>query len=108
MIDASNVKKGQTGFVIHEFKAVPVTVSSIEDISYHGTSCYQFHCKEINNESFWTLYTMKEAYEKLLQILLKSKQTIQENLDKEKQKKRFIKNQINELKIKLKDLNDTK
>lgn len=47
---------------------------------------------------------MKEAYEKLLSILVKSKQTIQENLDKEKQKKRFIKNQINETKIILEGL----
>lgn len=104
MIDGSRLEKGQTGFVIHEFKAIPVTISSVEDIAYHGTPCYKFHCKEINNESFWTLYTMKEAYEKLLSILVKSKQTIQENLDKEKQKKRFIKNQINETKIILEGL----
>lgn len=104
MIDGSRLEKGQTGFVIHEFKAIPVTISSVEDIAYHGTPCYKFHCKEINNDSFWELYTEKEAYEKLLSMAIKGKQTIQENIDKEKSKKRYIKERINNIKIILEGL----
>ena len=99
-----NIKVGEKGFVVHNFKVVEITVNSIVDISKHGSPYEVIYCAEISDEYFNCLLTEKEAYEKLLGILKNSKQTIQENIEKEKSKKRYIKEQIEAIKLKLGEL----
>lgn len=87
MIHASdNIKENTQGYVIHKNKIVPVTVSCVEDISYHGSSCYVIHFKEIPKETFFSMYELSE--------LANAKQTLTVYLQK----------QINSLKSKRKDI----
>lgn len=101
---ASDLQSKETGFVIYNFLVHKVTVSSIKDISYHGSPCYVFHTKEIENEHFFELYTEKEAYEKLYNILLKSKETIKNRIINENKKKKYIKTQLQIVLNKIQDL----
>ena len=76
MIDASEyLKRNTKGFVIHNNKVVAVTVSSVEDISRHGSSCYIIHFKELPRETFFNMYSSSELVEakRDLSTLLKKK-----------------------------------
>ena len=48
------------GFVIHNNKVVAVTVSSVEDISRHGSSCYIIRSKELPRETSSSMYSLYE------------------------------------------------
>lgn len=87
MIHASEyLERNTKGFVIHDNKIVPVTVSSVEDISRHGSSCYIIRFKEIPRETFFSMYELSE--------LAVAKRDLTNSLQK----------QIDSLKIKRKEL----
>lgn len=89
MIHASEYLERDTkGFVIHKNEIVPVTVSSVEDISRHGSSCYILRFKEIPRETFFSMYELSE--------LATAKRDLTNSLQK----------QIDSLKIKRKELKD--
>lgn len=89
MIHASEyLERNTKGFVIHDNKIVPVTVSSVEDISRHGSSCYILRFKEIPRETFFSMYGLSE--------LAAAKRDLSNSLQK----------QINSLKIERKELKD--
>ena len=87
------------GFVIHDNKIVPVTVSSVEDISRHGSSCYIIRFREIPRETFFSMYDLSEEVEakKTLSIIL------QKEIDSIKKKRKELRAQIKSLKSQLKD-----
>lgn len=64
-----NIKIGDTGYVIHKREIIEVTVSSIVDISYHGSASDVFFVKEISGEYFRDLYDLNEVKEALLKCL---------------------------------------
>lgn len=100
MIHASEyLERNTKGFVIHDNKIVPVTVSSVEDISRHGSSCYILRFKEIPRETFFSMYELSElaAAKKTLSIIL------QKEIDSIKKKRKELRAQIKSLKSQLKD-----
>ena len=61
MIHASEyIKENTQGYVIYKNEIVLVTVSSVEDISRHGSSCYIMNVKEIPRETFFSMYELPE------------------------------------------------
>lgn len=95
MIHASEYLERDTkGFVIHDNKIVPVTVSSVEDISRHGSSCYILRFKEIPRETFFSMYELSE-----LAIAKRDlTNSLQKQIDSLKIKRKDIKTEIKTLK----------
>ena len=69
------LERNTEGFVIHNNKVVPVTVSSVEDISRHGSSCYIIRFKELPRETFSSMYSLSEEVQarKDLSTILQNK-----------------------------------
>ena len=69
------LERNTEGFVIHNNKVVAVTVSSVEDISRHGSSCYIIRFKELPRETFSSMYSLSEEGEakRDLSIILQKK-----------------------------------
>lgn len=64
MIYASEyIRENTQGYIIYKNEIVPVTVSSVEDISRHGSSCYIIHFKELPKETFLSMYALSELAE---------------------------------------------
>lgn len=100
MIHATEYLERDTkGFVIHDNKVVPVTVSSVEDISRHGSSCYIIRFRELPGETFFSMYSLSEEVEakKALSIIL------QKEIDSIKKTRKELRAQIKSLKSQLKD-----
>ena len=95
MIHASDyIKENTQGYVIHKNKIVPVTVSCVEDISYHGSSCYVIHFKEIPKETFFKMYQLHELNEAKQDLAT----SLQKTIDTLKLKRKDIKAEIKTLK----------
>ena len=61
MIHASEyIEENTQGYVIYKNEVVPVTVSSVEDTSRHGSSYYIMHVKELPKETFYSMYELSE------------------------------------------------
>lgn len=89
MIHASEyIEENTQGYVIYKNEIVLVTVSSVEDISRHGSSYYLMHVKEIPKETFYSMYELSE--------LAAAKRDLTNSLQK----------QIDSLKIERKELKD--
>lgn len=95
MLHASdNIYKGTHGFVIHNDIIHSVIVSSVEDISYHGSSCYVIRFKEIPNTTFFKMYETFE-HDKAREDLATS---LQKKVDSLKEQRKSLKSQIKALK----------
>ena len=89
MIHASEyIEENTQGYVIYKNEIVPVTVSSVEDISRHGSSYYIIQFKEIPKERFSSMYALSE--------LAEAKRDLSNSLQK----------QIDSLRIERKELKD--
>lgn len=94
MIHASEyLERNTKGFVIHDNKIVPVTVSSVEDISRHGSSCYIIRFKEIPRETFFSMYELSELAEAKRDL----SNSLQKQIDSLKIKRKDIKTEIKAL-----------
>ena len=100
MIHASDYLERHTeGFVIHNNKVVPVTVSSVEDISRHGSSCYIIRFKELPRETFSSMYSLSEEGEAKRDLSI----ILQKKINSIKKTRKELKAQIKRLKSQLKD-----
>lgn len=100
MIHASEyLERNTEGFVIHNNKVVAVTVSSVEDISRHGSSCYIIRFRELPRETFSSMYSLTEEAEarKDLSTILQNK------INSIKKTRKKLKAEIKLLKSKIKD-----
>ena len=93
------LERNTEGFVIHNNKVVAVTVSSVEDISRHGSSCYIIRFKELPGETFLCMYSLYEEVQarKDLSTILQNK------INSIKKTRKELKAQIKRLKSQLKD-----
>ena len=87
------------GFVIRGNKVVPVTVSSVEDISRHGSSCYIIRFKELPGETFSSMYSLSEEGEAKRDLSI----ILQKKINSIKKTRKELKAQIKRLKSQLKD-----
>ena len=87
------------GFVIRGNKVVPVTVSTVEDISRHGSSCYIIRFKELPGETFSSMYSLYEE----VQARKDLSTILQKKIDSIKKTRKELKAQIKRLKSQLKD-----
>lgn len=95
MIHASEYLERHTeGFVIRGNKVVAVTVSSVEDISRHGSSCYIIRFKELPRETFSSMYSLSEEGEAKRDL----SKSLQKQIDSLKIKRKDIKDEIKTLK----------
>ena len=101
MIYASDLPaRGTKGLVIYKNKLHNVTVSSVGDISYHGSPCYVIHCKEITGESFFSMYDVSEeaeAKQKLVSFLQTEINTLKQQKKKIKKNIKAIRTEIETL-----------
>ena len=93
------LERNTEGFVNHNNKVVAVTVSSVEDISRHGSSCYIIRFKELPRETFSSMYSLYEEVQarKDLSTILQNK------INSIKKTRKELKAQIKRLKSQLKD-----
>ena len=95
MIYASEyLERNTEGFVIRGNKVVAVTVSSVEDISRHGSSCYIIRFKELPRETFFSMYELSELAEAKRDLSA----SLQKQIDSLKIKRKDIKAEIKTLK----------
>ena len=95
MLYASEYIKEETqGYVIYKNEIVPVTVSSVEDISRHGSSHYIIHFKEIHKETFFSMYALSELAEAKRDL----SNSLQKQIDSLKIERKELKNKIKTLK----------
>ena len=100
MIHASDyLERNTEGFVIHNNKVVAVTVSSVEDISRHGSSCYIIRFKELPGETFLCMYSLYEE----VQARKDLSTILQKKIDSIKKTRKELKIEIKLLKSQLKD-----
>ena len=100
MIRASDyLERNTEGFVIRGNKVVPVTVSSVEDISRHGSSCYIIRFKELPRETFSSMYSLTEEAEAKRDLSI----ILQKKINSIKKTRKELKAQIKSLKSQLKD-----
>ena len=91
------LERNTEGFVIHNNKVVAVTVSSVEDISRHGSSCYIIRFKELPGETFSSMYSLSEevqARKDLSTILQKKINSIKKTRKELKTEIRMLKSNI--------------
>ena len=103
MIHASEyLERNTEGFVIHNNnnKVVPVTVSSVEDISRHGPSCYIIRFKELPRETFSCMYTLSEEGEAKRDLSI----ILQKKINSIKKTRKELKTEIKMLKSNIKSL----
>lgn len=93
----NELKIGDVGYVIYKDELQCVTVSSIDDISRHGSPCDVIFVKEISGEWFHKLYDCDEAIEI-------HKSNINKKINKLKNEKDKFKQEIKSLKTMLKSL----
>ena len=95
MIYASEyIRENTQGYVIYKNEVVPVTVSSVEDISRHGSSCYIIQFKEIPKETFFSMYALSELAEAKRDL----SNSLQKQIDSLKIKRKELKDEIKSLK----------
>ena len=98
MIHASDyLERSTEGFVIHNKKVVAVSVSSVEDISRHGSSCYIIRFKELPGETFSSMYSLTEEAEakrELTSILQKKINSIKKTRKELKTEIKMLKSNI--------------
>lgn len=95
MIHASyNIKENTQGYVIYKNEIVLATVSSVEDISRHGSSYYIMHFKEIPKETFFSMYELSE----LAAAKRDLSNSLQRQIDSLKIERKELKNEIKSLK----------
>ena len=94
MIHASEyIRENTQGYIIYENEIVPVTVSSVEDISRHGSSYYIIQFKEIPKETFSSMYALYELAEAKRDLSY----SLQEQIDSLKIKRKELKAEIKSL-----------
>ena len=93
------LERNTEGFVIHNNKVVAVTVSSVEDISRHGSSCYIIRFKELPGETFLCMYSLYEE----VQARKDLSTILQKKIDSIKKTRKELKIEIKLLKSQLKD-----
>lgn len=104
MIHASDYLEINTeGFVIRGNKVVPVTVSSVEDISRHGSSCYIIRFKELPRETFSSMYSLSEEGEAKRDLST----ILQNKINSIKKTRKELKTEIRMLKSNIKSLRQT-
>ena len=95
MIYASEyIRENTQGYVIYKNEVVPVTVSSVEDISRHGSSYYIIHFKEIPRGTFFSMYSLSELAEAKRDL----SNSLQKQIDSLKIKRKELKDEIKSLK----------
>ena len=100
MIHASEyLERNTKGFVIHDNKIVPVTVSSVEDISRHGSSCYIIRFRELPRETFFSMYSLSDEVEAKRDLSI----ILQKKINSIKKSRKELRAQIKSLKSQLKD-----
>ena len=100
MIHASEYLEINTkGFVIHDNKVVPVTVSSVEDTSRHDSSYYIIRFRELPGETFFSMYSLSEEVEAKTALSI----VLQREIDSIKKERKELRAQIKSLKSQLKD-----
>ena len=103
MIHASDyLERNTEGFVIHNNKVVAVTVSSVEDISRHGSSCYIIRFKELPRETFSSMYSLSEEGEAKRDLSI----ILQKKINSIKKKRKELKTEIKMLKSNIKSLRE--
>lgn len=98
MKHVNEIEAGDIGFIAYSNEVHKITVSSIADISRHGSPYEVYYCDEIDNEYFTTLYTEQEAYTCLLSHLKYAKDRCKQNIKSEKLIKTGIEYRIKEIK----------
>ena len=94
MIYASEyIRENTQGYVIYKNEIVPVTVSSVEDTSRHGSSYYIMHVKELPKETFYSMYELSELAEAKRDLSY----SLQEQIDSLKIKRKELKAEIKSL-----------
>ena len=95
MIHANeHLREGTKGYIIHNDQVVPVTVSSVQDISRHGSSCYVIHFKDIPKERFSSMYALYELADAKRDLSY----SLQAQIDSLKIKRKELKTEIKTLK----------
>lgn len=101
MIYASEyIRENTQGYVIYKNEIVSVTVSSVEDISRHGSSCYIIRFKEISKETFFSMYALSELAEAKRDL----SNSLQKQIDSLKKTRKELKIQIKALRLNIKAL----
>ena len=94
------LERNTEGFVIHNNKVVAVTVSSVEDISRHGSSCYIIRFKELPGETFSSMYSLSEEGEAKRDLST----ILQNKINSIKKTRKELKTEIKMLKSNIKSL----
>ena len=94
------LERNTEGFVIHNNKVVAVTVSSVEDISRHGSSCYIIRFRELPGETFSSMYSLSEEGEAKRDLST----ILQNKINSIKKTRKELKTEIKMLKSNIKSL----
>ena len=94
------LERNTEGFVIHNNKVVAVTVSSVEDISRHASSCYIIRFRELPGETFSSMYSLSEEGEAKRDLSI----ILQKKIDSIKKTRKELKTEIKMLNSNIKSL----